>query len=141
MQALHGTLSVGRLSGVGDAASGGGALAAILRQIGEQRVHDGISGRIDQGAALPAEGHEIGVLELVQVERQRRRRKPEPLADLSRGQPLRAGLHQQPEDIEARLVGERDKGRDSGHLFHSSNILEILIASIPSRRPIPVVPV
>lgn len=85
-------------------------MAAILGHVGEQRVHDGIGRRVDQRPALAPEGHKVRVFELAQVERQRRRREREPLADLPRGKPLRSGSHEQPENIEPRLMTERDKG-------------------------------
>lgn len=65
------------------------------------------------------------MLELAQVERQRRRREREPLADLSRGKPLGPGLHEQPENIEPRFVTQRDKSSYGVMLFHISNMVEI----------------
>ena len=73
------------------------------------------------------------MLELAQVERQRRRRQREPLADLPRGKPLGPGLHEQPENIEPRFVTERDKGGYGFILFHSSTIMEIFDKSSPSK--------
>ncbi len=49
------------------------------------------------------------LLELVQVERQGCGRQAEAFPDLSRWNPVRPRFHQQPEDIEARLLGERAK--------------------------------
>ncbi|MGJ0453532.1 MAG: hypothetical protein ACR65T_09945 [Methylocystis sp.] len=76
------------------------------------------------------------MLELAQVERQRRRRKREPLADLPRGKPLRSGLHEQPENIEPSFVTERDKGGDGVMLFHISNMMELFAKSSPSNRQV-----
>ncbi|WP_036280548.1 hypothetical protein [Methylocystis sp. ATCC 49242] len=65
------------------------------------------------------------MLELTEVERQRRRWEREPLADLSRRKSLGSGLHEQPENIEARLMTERDKGGYGFMAFHISNMMEI----------------
>jgi len=73
------------------------------------------------------------MLELAQVERQRRRREREPLADLPGGKPLRPGLHEQPENIEPSFVTERDKGGDGVMLFHISNMMELFAESSPSK--------
>lgn len=100
-------------------------MAAILGHVSEQRVHDRISRRVDQRPAFAPKGDEVGVLELAQVERQRRRREREPLANLPRRKPLGSGLHEQPENIEPRFVAERDKGGDGFLLFHISNMMEI----------------
>ena len=73
------------------------------------------------------------MFELAQVERQRRRREREPLADLPRGKPLRSGLHEQPENIEPSFVTERDKGGYGFMLFHISNMMELFAESSPSK--------
>jgi len=99
-------------------------LAAILGHVGEQRVHDRIGRRVDQRPAFAPEGHKVRVFELAQVERQRRRREREPLADLSRSKPLRSGLHEQSENIEPRFLAQRNKGGNGCLLFHISNMVE-----------------
>ena len=76
------------------------------------------------------------MLELAQVERQRRRREREPLADLPRCKPLRSGLHEQPENIEPSFVTERDKGGYGFLLFHISNMMELFAQSSPSFIPV-----
>ena len=100
-------------------------MAAILGHVGEQRVHDRIGRRVDQRPAFAPEGHKVRVFELAQVERQRRRREREPLAELPSGKPLRPGLHEEPENIEPGFVAERDKGGEGFLLFHISNMMEI----------------
>ncbi len=65
------------------------------------------------------------MFELVQMERERRGRKPQPFADLPGRKPRGSGLHEQPENIETRLVTERDKGSDGFLFFHLSNMMEI----------------
>jgi hypothetical protein len=106
-------------------ACSGVALAAVLGHVSEQRIHDRIGRRVDQRPALASEGHEVRVFELAQVERQRRGRESEPLADATRRQPFRSGLHKQPENIEPRLVTERNEGGYGFRFFHSSNMMEI----------------
>ncbi len=73
------------------------------------------------------------MLELAQVERQRRRREREPLADLPRGKPLRSGLHEQPENIEPSFVTERNEGGYGFLLFHISNMMELFAESSQSK--------
>lgn len=106
-------------------------MAAILSHVGKQRVHDRIGRRVDQRPTFPPEGHEVRVLELAQVERQRRRREREPLADLPRRKPVGSGLHKQPEYIQTRLMTERDKGGYGFLLFHISNMMEMYGRSRP----------
>ncbi|KAF2989293.1 hypothetical protein MJC1_03611 [Methylocystis sp. MJC1] len=65
------------------------------------------------------------MFELGEVKRQRRGRKPQPLADLSRRKPLGSGLHEEAENIETGLVTERDKGGYGFLFFHVSNMMEI----------------
>lgn len=70
------------------------------------------------------------------MERQRRRRQREPLADLPRGKPLGPGLHEQPENIEPRFVTERDKSGYGFMFFHISNMMELFPESSPSNRQV-----
>ena len=100
-------------------------MATILGHVGEQRGHDRIRRRVDQRPAFAPKRDELRVLELAQVERQRRRREREPLADLPRRKPLRSGLHEQPKNIEPSFVTERDKGGYGFMFFHTSNMMEI----------------
>ncbi len=106
-------------------------MAAILGHVSEQRIHDRISRRIDQGPTFPPEGYEVGVFELVEMKRQGCGRKPQPFADLPRRNPLGSGLHEQAKDIETGLVTERDKGGYGFLFFHISNMVEISGASSP----------
>ncbi len=75
------------------------------------------------------------MLKLAEVKGQRRGREPQPLADVPRCKPLGSGLHKQPEDIQTRLVTERDKGGDGFMFFHISNMVEMLNMSRPTSRP------
>ncbi len=65
------------------------------------------------------------MLKLAEVKGQRGGREPQPFADLPRRETLGAGLHEQPENIETRLVTERDEGSDGVLLFYASNMMEI----------------
>ncbi len=65
------------------------------------------------------------MFELAQVERQRRGRDAEPFANLPRRNPFRSGLHEQPENIEPRLVTDGDKCGYGFVFFHNSNMMEI----------------
>jgi hypothetical protein len=104
----------GSLSGFDEGGSVAGAdaaacrvsLTAIFRQIGEQIIHGGIFGRVDQRPAFTAERDEASVAELVQVERKAIRRHPKPLGDLTSGQTVSACLNEQPEHIKAGVLGE-----------------------------------
>ncbi len=65
------------------------------------------------------------MFELAEMKGQRCRREPKLLADFPRRNSLGAGLHEQPKNIEPRLVPERDEGRDGFLFFHISNMVEI----------------
>ncbi len=69
------------------------------------------------------------MFELVEVERQRRGWDPQPFADLSRRKPLGSDLHQQPDNIETRLITERDKRGYGFLLFHISIMMKLWGAS------------
>ncbi len=115
------------------AAGGGVALAAVRREVGQQVVHHGIFGRVDQGPALTAEFDQMRMLELVQMKGQRCTRQPEPVANLSRGHPLRTGLDQKPENIEAGFLREGRQSGDGIYFLHISIYMEIQIYCQPVR--------
>ena len=81
-------------------------LAAVFSEIAEQVVHHRISREVDERASFAPEGDEVGVLEPVEMERERGTRQPEPVADLADGHAPVSGLHKQAEDIEARFLSE-----------------------------------
>lgn len=74
------------------------------------------------------------MFELAEVKGQSRGWEPQPLADLSRSKPFGPRLHEQPENIEARLLTERDKRGYGFVLFHISNMMEISEPSRPKNR-------
>jgi hypothetical protein len=101
------------------------ALATIFRQVAQQRGHGVVFGHIAQGAPVAPGGNEAGVLKVAQMEGERGGGQIQPFGDKARGQPIAAGLHKQPEDVEARFVRERRKGGYGNRLFHISNIVEL----------------
>lgn len=107
-------------------------MAAVLGEVGKQAVHGGVLSRVDKGAALAPKGDQPGMPELVQVERQGRRRQGEPVPNVARGHTARSSLDQKAENIEAGLLGERRKGSESTDLLHIFRIMEITGLSIPS---------
>src|SRR5579859_6069218 len=86
--------------------------ATILGQVGEQLVHRLEVGGVDDRTALAPGGHQAGKTELVEMKRERRRGLAQALADLARGQPGGALLHEQAEDLEAGLLRQRAERRD-----------------------------
>jgi len=100
-------------------------LAAVLRQIGDECSHALEVCGIDQRAPVPLGIDEAGMLEMTEMEGERRRREIEPFADLAGGNPGRSRLDQEPEDVEPRLVRQAGEGRQGICLFHISSIVEI----------------
>ncbi len=103
------------------------ALAAVLRQVPEQPGHGWKKGRVDQRSPFPPECHQVGVLELLQVERKRRRRQSELIANPPRRQSLRAGLHKQPVDVEPSFLGKGSQGSKGVRFLHPSRVVEIIV--------------
>jgi hypothetical protein len=71
---------------------------------------------------------QAGVGQAGEVERQRRRRQLELLADAARRQALGARLHQQAEDRQARTLRQGAQRSDGFVRFHISRIMETLAA-------------
>jgi len=90
--------------------SGIAAAAAVLGQVTDQAVHRIEVGAVPDEAAVLAGNDEAGAPELLQVERERRRRNVEPCRDLPGGQPLGRMLDQKPVDPETRVLRERGEG-------------------------------
>ena len=63
--------------------------------------------------------------ELIEMERQRRRRQAEPFTDLTGRQPVRPGLDQQSEHIKAGLLCECRQGGYGPRFLHTSIIMEM----------------
>jgi hypothetical protein len=85
-------------------------LTAVLHQEIEELLHPRVVGRVDDRSPLPPAGHETGVAQLGDVERQRIGRYPETLRELSRGEPGGPLAHEDPEELEAGRLGEGGKG-------------------------------
>ena len=122
MHALHGTYSSQeagtfvRFDRAGLQAAGAQVSGAPLQQfsvrIAEQRVHRVVLRGVDHRAAVAPHRHEARPAQPVEVKRQRIRRETERCRDLPGRKTIRSRLHQQPEDIEAIVLGERGQGRD-----------------------------
>ena len=88
----------------------GAALAAVLGQVAEQRVHGLVAGRVDHRASLATHGDEAGVTQAVEMEGQGVGRELEGAGDPSRRHAVRPGLNQQAEHIEAIVLGKGGQG-------------------------------
>src|SRR5271169_1199183 len=79
--------SAGRRLAVGKAARRRMARAAVLGQVGDERPHALEVRGVDQRPAVPLGIDEAGMLEMTEVEGERRRREIEALSDLAGGYP------------------------------------------------------
>jgi hypothetical protein len=110
-------------------------MTAVRGQVSDERLHRRINRRVNDGAALSARSHQAGVFELGQVERERRRRQTEPLADFACGQALGPALDQQAENVKSRLLGKRGQRFDGLRILHLSGTMEVFnTTAILSRR-------
>ena len=91
----------------------GRAAAAIFGKVGDELVHRGEVGAVDQRAALPLRLDQPGALQLGEMERQAAVGQVERLSDAARGHALPAGLDEQPEQSEAMLL--RQSGKTGDH--------------------------
>src|SRR5512134_373514 len=82
----------------------GGSLAAVLGEETDERVHGRVVGVVDDEAALLATLREPGAGQAGEMERKRRGRQPQLLADRARGESFRARLHEQPKNREPRFL-------------------------------------
>src|SRR6185295_19512701 len=81
--------------------------AAVLGEVGDQRVHPIETRRVDELAAPSLLGDEAGMHQLMEVEGKRRRGNSQLVPDLPRRHPLRAPLDEQPVDGKPRLLRKR----------------------------------
>ncbi len=109
---------------MGDATACGVALAAISRQVGQQIIHGGIFGHVDQRPAFPAKGHQAGIAQMGEMERQSRRGQAQAFPDPAGRHPFGSRPHQQSEHIEAGFVGEGSQGGDDIRFLHISTLVE-----------------
>src|SRR5579863_9911351 len=84
-----------------------------------------VIGAVDDGAAVAAACDEAGVFEVIEMEGECGRWKPEPGADFAGGKSVGAALYENPEDVEAGLVGEGGECGDGFLLFHILICIEI----------------
>jgi hypothetical protein len=91
-------------SGVAGGRATARAAAAILGEIADKGVHGGKIGGIDELSAQAAMRDETGMLQLLQVKGQRRRRHAEALGDCAGGKPAGSPLDQHAKDPKSVLV-------------------------------------
>jgi hypothetical protein len=101
------------------------ALAAVLGQKTQHRVHAVKLGTVNQIPAAALLRDQIGMQQLFQVKRQGRRRDGQLLRQRSRGQPDRALHHQQAEYLQTVRLRQCGQGFDNVFIFHISIIMEI----------------
>src|ERR1700744_688949 len=82
------------------------ALATVLGEETNKAVHRLEPRRIDHAAAVAAYRDQSREAEPVEVKGQRVRCEAEPFGDLTGRHAFRAGLDQQPEDIQTVLLGQ-----------------------------------
>src|SRR3989344_777834 len=104
----------------------GGALAAVLGQVGQQVVHGGKRGAVDQVAALALLAHQARVGQLLEVERQRVGRNAQLLGQPAGREPLLARHHQGAEHPQAHFLGQGGEGSDDIGFLHGSIIQQKL---------------
>src|SRR5271154_676720 len=100
--------------------------AAVVGQEADERVHAFEIGGVDDEASVLAAFREAGSRKPGEVERERRRREFQLFADASGSHASGSRLDQQPEDREARGLGQRAEGLHCLHRFHISRIMEIM---------------
>src|SRR5258706_4364050 len=79
--------------------------AAVLGEKRDERVHGLVVGAVDDEAPLLPALREAGARQPCEMERKRRWRQLELLADRAGGQPLQPRPHKEPEDCEPRFLG------------------------------------
>jgi hypothetical protein len=101
------------------------ASAAIVSEIGEQFVHGFELGGVNHRTTFPPNADETGLPKPVEMERECVGCEVEGGRDTSRGHPFRPRLHEEAKDIEATVLSESGKRRDSIRFFHISTNIEI----------------
>jgi hypothetical protein len=103
-------------------------LATVFSEECDQRIHGLVIGAVDDEATFLPVLREAGAHQPGEMERKRRRRQIELLADGTGSEAFRTGLHQQPEDCQPGLLSEGGQGGDSLLRFHISNNMEMTSA-------------
>jgi hypothetical protein len=98
----------------------GVTLAAVAGQEGEQAARAGIVRGVEDLPLSSPGAQQARPIELLDVEREGRRRNSDPCRDLPRRQTARARGHEQPENREPGLMSERRQRRERRFLFHHS---------------------
>lgn len=100
-------------------------LAAIFNQKAQQALNGVVGRRVDDRTPLAACYHKIGVGQLREVERQRRRRNIQSLPNRTCGEAIRSLPHQELKNIETGVLGQSPKRLERVYLFHISIIMEL----------------
>ena len=101
------------------------APAAVFHQVGDQIVHRDVVGAVDDRAAVAPAPHQPRVFQVIQMEREGRRRNAELGADFAGGHSVGAALHQHPEHVEPRFLGEGGERGDCFLFLHIFITIEI----------------
>ena len=80
---------------------------------------------IDEGATLTPTRHAACILELLEMEGERGGGQAQLGRDVAGGESLAAAPNQQPEYIEAGLLGEGVQSSDGDLFFHNSKVMEL----------------
>jgi hypothetical protein len=102
------------------------AHAAVLREVRHETIHGTKIGAINELPTLTPVADEACSPKILQMERQRRGDKAQPLADTARRQSLRASFDQEPEDRQPMLVCQGTQGVDYIFGLHETTIFRLL---------------
>jgi hypothetical protein len=110
------------------------ALAAVLGQIIEQRVHRRKTGRIDHRPAVSPHRHKPRLSKAIKMKRQGVRGHIECLSDLSGRHAFWSCLDEQAEGVKPAVLRKRGQSRDGIFLSHTSTNIEMLLPCQPLFR-------
>lgn len=102
----------------------GAALAAVLREVGQQFIHRFVFRGINQRPASPAEADQAGVSQLIQMERQCGIRDIQFYGNLAGRHSSGSRTNEQAKYSQAVVMGEGGQGSDGVRRFHISKIIE-----------------
>src|SRR5258708_34466517 len=102
-----------------------GALAAVLGQVAEQRVHPVVRRPVDEIAAGPRLGPQSGVGQFLQMEGQRGGGDVERIGHRARREAGPAGHYKRAKHPQAQWLRQSGKRADRVGFLHASTILEI----------------
>ena len=100
-------------------------LATVVHQEVEQRTRAGIIGGVED-LSLPARGpDQAGALQLLEMERERRRGHRQPLRDLPGRHPSGPLLHEQAENDQSGFLRQCGQAGQGLLLFHNSIMMKM----------------